>query len=88
MTGKGFLVGDGCTVCKDSTWETASVNIPSTTPARSHVALDLAGTVPGGVLPRQLVERAERTFQASARAVVGTPTRSNSTDAIDSSRSI
>ena len=27
-TGKGFLVGDGCTLCKDSAWETASANIP------------------------------------------------------------
>jgi hypothetical protein len=27
-TGKGFLVGDGCTLCKDSSWETASANIP------------------------------------------------------------
>ncbi|HKP62848.1 MAG TPA: alpha/beta hydrolase [Polyangiales bacterium] len=27
-TGKGFLVGDGCTLCKDSTWEKASANIP------------------------------------------------------------
>lgn len=26
--GKGFLVGDGCTLCKDSAWETASANIP------------------------------------------------------------
>lgn len=28
MTGKGFLVGDGCTLCKDSAWETASANVP------------------------------------------------------------
>ena len=28
MTGKGFLVGDGCTLCKDSSWEKASANIP------------------------------------------------------------
>jgi hypothetical protein len=27
-TGKGFLVGDGCTLCKDPAWETASKNIP------------------------------------------------------------
>jgi len=27
-TGKGFLVGDGCTLCRDSSWETASANIP------------------------------------------------------------
>lgn len=27
-TGKGFLVGDGCTLCKDSSWEKASANIP------------------------------------------------------------
>jgi hypothetical protein len=27
-TGKGFLVGDGCTLCDDSAWETASANIP------------------------------------------------------------
>lgn len=27
-TGKGFLVGDGCTLCNDSSWETASANIP------------------------------------------------------------
>lgn len=27
-TGKGFLVGDGCTLCKDSSWETASANVP------------------------------------------------------------
>ncbi len=26
-TGKGFLVGDGCTLCKDSAWEKASANI-------------------------------------------------------------
>jgi hypothetical protein len=28
-TGKAFLVGDGCTLCKDSAWETASANIPN-----------------------------------------------------------
>jgi hypothetical protein len=28
VSGKGFLVGDGCTLCKDSTWESASANIP------------------------------------------------------------
>jgi hypothetical protein len=28
MGGKGFLVGDGCTLCKDSSWESASANIP------------------------------------------------------------
>ena len=28
VAGKGFLVGDGCTLCKDSTWEKASANIP------------------------------------------------------------
>jgi hypothetical protein len=27
-TGKGFLVGDGCTFCKDSAWETKSKNLP------------------------------------------------------------
>ena len=27
-TGKGFLVGDTCTLCKDSAWEKASKNIP------------------------------------------------------------
>lgn len=27
-TGKGFLVGDGCTLCQDSSWESASANIP------------------------------------------------------------
>jgi dienelactone hydrolase len=27
-TGKGFLTGDGCTLCKDSAWETASMNVP------------------------------------------------------------
>lgn len=27
-TGKGFLVGDGCTLCKDMAWEKASANIP------------------------------------------------------------
>jgi hypothetical protein len=26
-TGKGFLVGDTCTLCKDSAWETASKNV-------------------------------------------------------------
>jgi dienelactone hydrolase len=28
ITGKGFLVGDGCTLCEDSSWETASANVP------------------------------------------------------------
>jgi hypothetical protein len=27
-TGKGFLVGDQCSICKDSAWETASKNVP------------------------------------------------------------
>ena len=27
-TGKGFLVGDKCSICKDSAWETASKNVP------------------------------------------------------------
>jgi hypothetical protein len=27
-TGKGFLVGDSCTFCKDSAWETKSKNLP------------------------------------------------------------
>jgi hypothetical protein len=27
VNGKGFLVGDGCSLCKDSAWEVASVNI-------------------------------------------------------------
>jgi hypothetical protein len=27
-TGKGFLVGDGCTFCKDSSWEVKSKNLP------------------------------------------------------------
>lgn len=27
-TGKGFLVGDTCSLCKDSAWETASKNVP------------------------------------------------------------
>jgi hypothetical protein len=27
-TGKGFLVGDACTFCKDSAWETKSKNLP------------------------------------------------------------
>lgn len=26
-TGKGFLVGDGCKLCKDSAWEVASANV-------------------------------------------------------------
>ena len=25
--GKGFLIGDGCTLCKDSTWEVTSANV-------------------------------------------------------------
>ena len=27
-TGRDFLAGDGCTLCKDSAWETASKNVP------------------------------------------------------------